>query len=798
MVLVGLPIGGLAAAGTIAQTVIPTGEEQATMNMGTADVEYFGLSEPARRAALDRLLPPGFAAADIYTRYERPAIAGAVVDFQVDEPSVSVERPPLRGMYVLVGGRLPSAPGEAALHPDLIRAFCTRIGRTATVAGHRVAVVGTVIHGASLRGRVAVFAAGTMTPRERSDADRRILVDLPAGYDIDANRAALEAAGSLQTRDQLRESIGRDRITLQAVAFAAAVLALFGTGLIASAAFVVGARRQLRAVGLLGAVGAQPSHIRAAVLFGGTTLGLVGSVVGVALGTGIAAAITPLLGRLIDRGVVGPLDVSFPITAGAVALGSLAATAAAYTPARWASRISAVAALQGRPPAPRPAGSWARRGLVLAGLGLLFVGRGAAARSGKELAVGLVVALTGFLLAIPIVVTGIGRMAAVLPAAARIAARETSRHGRRTAAAVAAGTLALALPVAVGAMTLGEERVETRLVPFDTHQMQVGILSDDVGPPTPAEVIAAFRQAFPGAAVARLTRAAVADGPAEGMFADLTGATTQISGPGGARGESTFTGALYVGDAALLRALGRPEGIDPLRDGLVVAAGDDSTVNGTVTLVLPPEAAGDPREGRRLKAFRARTPATSGDALPRYVISEEAAATLGLQRAVGGELLIRTARPIDGRDIERARAVAARFNLTVFSADRTGDSLRAAANAGGIGIALIIVAVSVALVGAESRRDFAILSAVGASPRTRRSIAAARAGLLTLSAAVLAVPAGFLPIAVAQMTRSVPRPIVIPWNAVALVVLATPAIASIAAGLVSRRPSAAAMLRPIT
>jgi hypothetical protein len=58
-----------------------------------------------------------------------------------------------------------------------------------------------------------------------------------------------------------------------AVSFVAGALALFVTGLIAAAAFVVGARRQLRELGVVGAVGGERRHVVAVVLLGGTTVG---------------------------------------------------------------------------------------------------------------------------------------------------------------------------------------------------------------------------------------------------------------------------------------------------------------------------------------------------------------------------------------------------------------------------------------------------------------------------------------------------------------------------------------------
>src|SRR5256885_16929978 len=63
------------------------------------------------------------------------------------------------------------------------------------------------------------------------------------------------------------------------------------------------------------------------------------------------------------------------------------------------------------------------------------------------LAIALIVTIAGFLFAIPLLVTFIGRWSAHFPAISRLAARQTARYGRRTGAAVAAATLALMTPI---------------------------------------------------------------------------------------------------------------------------------------------------------------------------------------------------------------------------------------------------------------------------------------------------------------------------------------------------------------
>jgi len=82
-----------------------------------------------------------------------------------------------------------------------------------------------------------------------------------------------------------------------------------------------------------------------------------------------------------------------------------------------------------------------------------------------------------------------------------------------------------------------------------------------------------------------------------------------------------------------------------------------------------------------------------------------------------------------------------------------------------------VTGVAVALGEAESRPEQRTLLALGADPRVRRRIAAARAAIISLLAGVLAVPAGLLPIWGLLLSRGAPLVVPVPEIAAALVVL---------------------------
>jgi hypothetical protein len=115
-----------------------------------------------------------------------------------------------------------------------------------------------------------------------------------------------------------------------------------------------------------------------------------------------------------------------------------------------------------------------------------------------------------------------------------------------------------------------------------------------------------------------------------------------------------------------------------------------------------------------------------------------------------------------------------------------------------VGVALVlvlfVVAVNLGLSAAETRDERDALAVVGASPATSRRTSGYKAALLTVMGTLLAVPVGFLPVAVFIGANEVDVPLVFPWRVVALLVVALP----IVAGIVTVGGSAIALrFRPV-
>jgi putative ABC transport system permease protein len=191
-----------------------------------------------------------------------------------------------------------------------------------------------------------------------------------------------------------------------------------------------------------------------------------------------------------------------------------------------------------------------------------------------------------------------------------------------------------------------------------------------------------------------------------------------------------------------------------------------------------------------------------GGVVPHYLIPVGLAARYGMQAApTASQALFRAPHSLTDRDIDRVRraigTIPGAYAQSANDLREDHTSLRLLITGAAIVLALVIVAIAVALVASESRRERAILSAVGAAPSFRRRLAAGNAFLLTGIAAWLAVPAGFVPAALIEISKRAGYPIIIPWQVIGLVAIVTPAVASLFAALASREPKSNMLLQPV-
>ena len=198
-------------------------------------------------------------------------------------------------------------------------------------------------------------------------------------------------------------------------------------------------------------------------------------------------------------------------------LAVIAATAAAWWPARTMSRIPTVAALSGRTPQRARSHRSALLAIVLTVAGAVglrigsnFGDGGPDAFQTVMLVGGTLAVLVGVLLLCPVVIRILGRVASPLPVSGRLALRDLSRHQARSSAALAAIGLALGIPAVIVASVASGENASP-LSNLADNQILVHTLEID-GPFAPdapriAEVqpgVDALVAALDGARVVRL------------------------------------------------------------------------------------------------------------------------------------------------------------------------------------------------------------------------------------------------------------------------------------------------------
>jgi putative ABC transport system permease protein len=743
-----------------------------------------------------RLLPPGSAVVAVRGSSTETVLNGSYTQIFFEELPPSAHRSAVEGRYVILRGRSPARWGEVAVAPKVLDAFGLRIGDELRLprVHLRLRVVGEAVHPEDLSWPLAVVVARQLNGKVQVLSR---MIDLPPRADVAATAARLERNGiDVETR----AGIGRlDRdvhLLVTAVTFGLGSLALLGTALIAAAAFLVGAIRQLRTLGLVGAIGGEPRHLRGVVLMGGVTLGLMGAAIGVAVGIGIAFAIHPALDALTNR-LTGPLEIPWVELLGAIALGTVACAASAYLPARIAARVPTVEALAGRSPAPRRAGRLAGVGLGIVGVGILCLALATMQRSVRMVTGAVAITVAGFLLAIPLMVVWTGKLAGWFPMTLRLAARHTARHGRRTGAALAAATLALALPVAVSTITLSSEGYENQALPMADDQAYVGQFDTLSRPEAAAAIQTAIRARFPDATVGIVRWATFSPK----RFPNVP-PHTQVYAEGGVHGRDDGTsyqagGAVAVASPDLLRSLHAEAGIERIGTVPILGLGRGSTDGGRVQLIDP--SSGAPSATRRIRAEEIATPRYLFEMFPRYLTAPDQARRLGFVPRAGG-LVVRFRDRPDGSSVAALRDIVSSHTgfFTQSNADYVSNAgrVRRLLGFGSALIAILVLSVAVALVGAESRRDNAILVAVGAEPRIRRRLVGANALLLGVLAGLLAIPTGFIPASVIQLVRSASYPVVIPWESWFVVAVLTPLVTAALVALATPPARPSALLHP--
>jgi putative ABC transport system permease protein len=466
----------------------------------------------------------------------------------------------------------------------------------------------------------------------------------------------------------------------------------------------------------------------------------------------------------IDR-----FDLPWALIFAEACLAVLTAVAAAWWPARTASRLPVMAALSGRPAPPKPVHRSLLVGVAVtvAGVAGIVAGR-PTSRDARPLVLvaGLVGVVLGAVFAAPAAIRVLGPIAGRLPFAPRLALRDLARYQGRAAAALAAITLGLGIAVAV----VGIAAANT----YDDHEgnlatgeMLVQIPGEQSGPAPEVHESDRARLDAGAAAVAR----AIGDGatavPLDFAYGTAPARDANPPAPVDLAVQVTerffnFVDIPYVATPEVLAAYGiDPAAIDPGIDVLTVH--DEP-------LVLLDHSSGPLRGQTPLAATQLvdLPPQTSA---PNSLLTEAAMARNGWV-PVRAAWIIESPHALTGEQIRAARAAAvdAGVAIEVRSSQDALATIRATATLVGALLAMAIVTMAVGLMRSEAARDVRTLVATGAPPRARRALTAATAAALALLGVLLGTAGAVIALVAAyhaELDRLVPLPV---GNLVALAV----------------------------
>jgi putative ABC transport system permease protein len=288
------------------------------------------------------------------------------------------------------------------------------------------------------------------------------------------------------------------------------------------------------------------------------------------------------------------------------------------------------------------------------------------------------------------------------------------------------------------------------------------------------------------------------------------------SSPGGRHGFAVVA-QLYVATPALLRfyRIG-PAAIRPgtdivtARSGLTgvkimdfsaIAAGCKAVKgNCTRSGLRPGYHAGGTTPGRRDLA----NPAIQVTSLPHYtsapnsLLTAHAMKVLGLQALLAG-WLIQVPAALTAAQVSRADHLAAANGLTVETATGSPQASLALVsdNATAVGVlaVLTVLAMTIGLIRSETANDLRVLSATGASGRTRRLLTAATAAALAFLGALVGTAAAYL--GIIAWNRGVHSLASVPVAKLAVLIVGVPLVALTAGWLLAGREPRATARQPL-
>ena len=342
-------------------------------------------------------------------------------------------------MLSLLSGHYPAAADQVALTPGLAADLGLKVGDVYHQGAQARTVVGIVQNPQSLLDEFALVIPGQVThPTAVS-----VLFDAPPGVSSSALGPNVQTPGSQTASNPLNPTT---------IVLALATIGMLLIALVSVGGFTVLAQRRLRALGMLGALGATDRNVRLVVRANGVVVGVVGALGGLVVGLAAWLAYRPKAEQSAHH-LIGAFALPWVVIGPALALAVLATFFAASRPARAITRMSTVAALSGRPAPPKQVHRSALPGVVfavIAVLALWYSGKSDNNGGGApELVGGLVCLTVAVILLSPLFLAAMARAARATPIAARLALRDLGRYRARSGSALAAIALGVMIAMLV-------------------------------------------------------------------------------------------------------------------------------------------------------------------------------------------------------------------------------------------------------------------------------------------------------------------------------------------------------------
>ncbi|MEV4989607.1 hypothetical protein [Pseudarthrobacter sp. LMD1-1-1.1] len=513
VLLIMLPVAGMTGAATLYQSSQRTPGEIVRYELGNTQARFSVLPVPSADSLQDPLndgvvasssgrydpdfqrtnpadaIPAGYEVLPQRTLTLTTGVGAALVSLPGRE--VDALNPAFDGKYSLLAGRAPRDGTEVLASPGLMTRFHLAFGQEFTTSAGTFVPVGTIrdasaadsnsilylkagqapadlAPGPSTRQSVSYYLVGPepVTWQQIREANSEGVGVLSRSVVLDPPPAGQRTVPGSQLHDNTPVLV-----TVYATFGLVGALALLEVGLLAGAAFAVGAKRQVRELALLASSGADTATVGAVVTAGGLWLGSLAVAAGAAVGLGAAAVVVHVV-RSTGSARLAGLHPDLLLTAVAMAMGLGACLLAALVPARQVSRQAVLGALKsGRAPAPTGRRTTVAGVVALALASGLLMGGWLLSNSTNDpdqraeqlpvvatmLIAGAVAAVAGLVMLTGWLIARLTSRTRWLSLSLRMAARDSARNRGRSVPAVAAVLAAATLASAALVLSASQQ-----------------------------------------------------------------------------------------------------------------------------------------------------------------------------------------------------------------------------------------------------------------------------------------------------------------------------------------------------